>query len=759
MLLHYVKIAWRNLLKYKTQTIVSMMGLAIGFTAFSFTMSWIRYELSYDSHNPDRDRIYRVVQVDTTKIEGLSNMVPDPLADYLPRAYPEIEAASFLFSSTQTLWINAGKDSIENVRTITADTSFFRVFYPEINLIFPQPLPSIAYVYTSSFDKKMNDFQLEKSSGFLGVVADQNTHSNVVFDQLRFVDYSSSNETYCPWCIGMGGAVYIRLRENVNADELIKKLTTISVDTDGRKLSFSFKIIPLSETHYTIPDQHANVKYTHLKIFALVAILVILSGLFNYIMLFVNRIKLRSRELALRKVNAASDYQLAGLLITEFLLLLLFSLLMGGVLTEWLFPHFLSLSQIEAPKAYFLAEAALYSVGIVAFSIIAITLPTLYFMQRSVRENIQPETMSHGGIKNQFTLTSIFTQLSISILLMFCTFVFLFQIYYLNHSDIGFNRHNVATISGLPMSKNELRSLPYIENAILFSPGFLPSLVTSGITLPADAGSPDESTISYEIYPIESPDFLEFFEIQLLQGRNLYSNETQSCLLNETASRRQGHETVIGKKLGSWTVVGVIADLKTNSPLLPTQPAIYTSGANENSYAYRFAEGKRLETEQALQKIIAEKSQSLHRPTFRYMDDEYSNYTKSERNLLKLLSMMTVTAILIAVFGVYSMITLACNQRRKEIAIRKVNGARMNEVLFLFFREYFIVTLTAYIVALPVGVYVMQRWLEQYTRRVSMEWWLFAGVLIVISVVVFFSIFFRVHKAASENPAVVIKSE
>jgi ABC-type antimicrobial peptide transport system permease subunit len=120
---------------------------------------------------------------------------------------------------------------------------------------------------------------------------------------------------------------------------------------------------------------------------------------------------------------------------------------------------------------------------------------------------------------------------------------------------------------------------------------------------------------------------------------------------------------------------------------------------------------------------------------------------------------MTAVAILIAVFGIYSMITLACNQRRKEMAIRKVNGAKAKEILALFFRQYFAVTVAACAVAFPVGVHVMQRWLEQYTRRVSMEWWLFAGVFVLVVAIVFISMAFRVWKAASENPAEVVKAE
>ena len=166
----------------------------------------------------------------------------------------------------------------------------------------------------------------------------------------------------------------------------------------------------------------------------------------------------------------------------------------------------------------------------------------------------------------------------------------------------------------------------------------------------------------------------------------------------------------------------------------------------------------RQETEDAIRKFITEE---VGNPSARIinMEDTYNDYTQSERYLLILLSIITGVTIIIAIFGIYSIVTLACNRRRKEIAIRKVNGASIKEIFMLFFRQYLWITIAAAAVAFPVGVYVMQRWLEQYTRRVSMEWWIFAGVFALVLLIVMVSMIFRVTKAARENPAEVVKSE
>lgn len=189
-------------------------------------------------------------------------------------------------------------------------------------------------------------------------------------------------------------------------------------------------------------------------------------------------------------------------------------------------------------------------------------------------------------------------------------------------------------------------------------------------------------------------------------------------------------------------------------------PTIYRSTKDSgqgkvegNSIAYKYSKNARLNTEKVIEARVGKKeNMPYNKAHFMNMDDVYNEYTKSERYLLMLLGIMTVVAIFIAIFGIYSMIALACNQQRKEIAIRKVNGARVKEILALFFRQYFLVTVVACAVACPVGVFVMQRWLEQYTRRVAMEWRLFVGVFLLVAAIVFTSIVFRVWKAARENP-------
>lgn len=771
MILYFLKVAWRNLLKYKAQSVISILGLAIGFMAFSFTMSWISFEYSYDSFTPDADRIYQVVKVDPKLTGGIKKVTPEPLALYLESTFPEVEAATSIDISTSVndnlafFYFNNQKDSIADCYQIITDTSFFNVFYAENKPRINHPIPSDVFYATESMMQRLNKEGRDSVLFFSGSIPDRSYHSNVPFDLIQISPRRPRKDDDCDWC-SYHTITFLKVREGADVNALAKKMSHIEVENSFQGV-MSFKLIPLRKAHYQIPNEKTVIQFNHLKIFAAVSLMVIFCGLFNYLMLFVNRIKMRGKELALRKVNASSDKQLLMMLMTEFFLVLFISLFIGGLLTECLYPSFLKLSMIEAPRSYFMLEALLYGCSIAFISIVTAFFPIRLLMKRSIRENIQPETKVFGGIQNRFTVVSLLIQLIFGVLLLFCSLVFYLQLRNLNRSDIGFDRFNINTIQswygGVPI--DEIRKIKGVEEVIPFDRLFLPrgGRASSNITEAGDKKFAE--AVEVEIVNVNGPDFTQFFSIPILSGRNLRQGVDEECLINETAKRVLGFDDPIGKKLQDWVIVGVIPDLYIDSPLLPVLPCVYRSlqtkvpdnGGVSGSYAYRYSPDNRIETEQAILAVFA-KSGVTKGVTILNMDDVYTDYTKSERYLLVLLGLMTLVALLIVTFGVYSMITFSCNQRRKEIAIRKVNGARISEIFRLFIKQYVFVTVLACIIAFPMGVYVMQRWLEQYVCRIHLEWWIFVSVFGLILLIVVAGIFSKLYKAASENPAETVKS-
>ena len=777
MLLHHLKIAWRNILKYKTQSVISILGLAIGFTAFVFTLSWIRYEDGYDKHNPDADRIYRVFLKDSTEIGGVNRIVPKVLATYLKDNYPEIEYASAI-RSYKNDWSLNEKTLLKNIHFIISDTSFFHVFYPEVKISYPEITPPDCMVLSQSSADKLGLMTKQRGQRIdsletylLEVVPDKPMHSNEPFDVIMIPQRDEEREN--SWNIS-DSHIYIRIKKNIDMSHLIEKLDKISrVSQDDENITrvytYSCKLVPLQQLRSTHPDTEVAIQYQHLKLFAGVSLLVILSAFFNYLMLFINKIKIRHRELVLHKVNGATNFQLLLMLFSEFVVLLLIALICGLALTELLYPHFIKFSMLDAPKSFFWREAFLFGTAVLILSALFAYIPVKYMMRRTISKSLLPGT---GSIKekDRFSRITISLQLIISSILIFSTTLFIYQYNYINSDHIGFDRFNINTIisysNEIPI--DEIKKVPGVIDVIRYGGDFLPKGITRKVSIDFDNSSDEKNAVIFNEFSINGPEFVDFFKINILEGRNIYEGEKNACLINNTANLLiSSNDSSDVKNVFGQEVVGVIEDMYIDSPSIPVFPSSYKilapmssvhSYGMPNVYAYRYIEGNREATEKEIERIAKEKFE-IDYLSISNMEEIYATYSKSERYLLILLSVMTGVAIAIAVFGTYSVITLACQRRRKEIAIRKVNGASVLEILLLFLREYFLITVVACAVAFPIGAFMMQRWLEQYVRRVSIEWWLFFGLFLLMLILVVASVLFQVVKAAKQNPAEVVKSE
>ncbi len=786
MINHYLKIAWRNLLKYKTQSIISILGLAIGFVAFSFTMSWIKYERSFDAHLADANRIYKVHRINKKLEGGVEFRIPPPLKRYLENM-PEVEAVTAIQLRKED-WKKDADVLLPNANIITADSSFFKVFYPHIQINYQNDYADSQFIISERASQKLNlnhsdigKYSEAFNFTLLDIVTGlPNTHTNIPFDIMSV--QAPYEDPDCPWCY-YSSNIYVRINENADIKTLSEKLSHLDIEGSMQGI-MSYILVPIKETHYKYPENKAKIKYNHLQLFAAVSLLIVLSALFNYLMLFVSKIKLRSRELALRQVSGASNHNSVFLLITELAIIMITALLLSSILTELLYPAFIKLSEIQISQLFLLKDTLLHGAIVFLVTILVSFVLIHIFMRRSIREVMAPSQHTHAKVKNSFINTSLLIQLSISILLIFSTFILQYQLRTLNNNDIGFNRFNINEFQAdVQMTKDEISKIPGVEKVILYDRLFLPREGSSFLQYSTEHGE----KIAAEMFRFIEPDLIDFFEIKIIEGRNVFYGETNACLINETAKREFQMEGPIGKQVNNFTIVGVIADMYIDSPLLPVLPSVYllkgetqiaiidkttgevrferdstpasaSEGINKRYYtfAYKYTQGHKERTEQAISDLITK--QGGNYLVFSSPEDTYAEFTVSERYILVMLGIMGGVATLIALFGIYSIVTLSCNMRRKEIAIRKVNGARVKDIFYLFYKKYFVLTIGASLVAFTVGVYIMQLWLQQYTRRVTMKWWIFAGVLGIVVLIVFSGIFYRVWITARINPAEVVKS-
>jgi succinate dehydrogenase hydrophobic anchor subunit len=350
--------------------------------------------------------------------------------------------------------------------------------------------------------------------------------------------------------------------------------------------------------------------------------------------------------------------------------------------------------------------------------------------------------------------------------MIFCAAVFIKQIRFLHKTDLGINRRNVAAVQApccrltSPYYAEQIKQIPGIKDALPIAWGnyFLANMTSGG---GISSYEKDGEKMTYSVFNITAVShFFEFFGVEIISG-TIFPNEFDNYkfVLNETAMREIGE-----KRSKAENFMGVARDfyLSPTTKVKPTQISYPDPKYNFlSAIAYKYEEGMRQQTEEAVKQWYRKEfpDQGEFAIDFAYMEDIFEEYFKSEQALLTLLLVMTFACILIAVFGVYSLTSLTCEQRRKEIAIRKINGAAVVDIMNIFFKEYLLLLAMAALVAFPAGYIIMKRWLEGYVKQTSLDAWLYVLIFLIVFVVIVFSIVSMVWKAANQNPAEVVKGE
>ncbi|WP_290233123.1 ABC transporter permease [Bacteroides acidifaciens] len=773
MIKHYLKVAFRNLMKYKTQSLVSIIGLAVGFTCFALSALWIRYEMTYDDFHEGADRIYLAGSSFRLYGDGFNYNSSSFLADYLAKNCPEVEKVCCIYYDWDEKKIK-NEDTEFSVRRIEVDSSFISMFNIKVldgdnhlqlkkdEIAITENTAERIFEKESPIGKHLIFEENNEEKTIVAIVKSWEGHSLFSFDiLLPFYDASPNwGRQRCQ--------TLFRTYPNCDMKALQQRLSEHEVQQEGHKYPISTPIALLSTLRSTHPREDVNVKLDHIRLFACISGLVIICGICNYLTMLVTRIRMRRRELALRKVNGSSNRGLLTLLLTELVLLLLLSSGVGLVLIELILPTFKRLSQIDESTSFFYIEVFVYILSLVAVTVGFASLLIQYISRRTLLNNISKKSNTH--LSGWFYKISIFFQLFISLGFVFCTLVMMMQLHFLlNTRELGIERHNVGAVvycsENIPF-KEVVNQIPEIAECLNGFHTPIPKMYYSTYRLKEWDGknTDSEQYIELEDETINQ-EYADFFGVEVLDGNMLDEKDGKDMVvINEAAVKALGWTQPIGKKIGKlgkqYIVKGVIKNISYNAPIHPVAPAMFhlPDSRDRGGIIFKVKEGT---WDIVSEKIKAEvnKVNPNAELMLSNMEEVYDAYMKSERTLCKLLSVVSAICIIIAVFGIFSLVTLSCQQRRKEIAIRKVNGASARLILNLFFKEYLLLLVMASCIAFPLGYVIMKRWLENYVKQTPVNLWIYIGIFAGMLLVIFSSIVWRVWKAAIQNPAEVIKSE
>ena len=773
MIEHYFKLAWRQLVKYRLQSLVSIVSLAIGFACFTMAAMWIKYETTYDAFHKDADGIYALLEDKQETVAFLLNQQEIG-------QWPEVKE----FSLYSSMWCGtANGQEVEEWECLVHDSSYLSIFgfefleggygflHDEGQVAISDQLAKRLYGDESPIGQELRvetNILSKQRRTVTGVFKSWGEHTNFPYELLGLMP------TVLPKNYSFAESCVMRLHPNVNVDTLNARLKDYVLPgiltSDGRKFTVELKAVPVTQLRHSTAqyESSATFKVEHIYWFACAGLLLIVCGLLNYLTMFINRLFIRQREIALRTVFGATGGNLMVQFLTEYGLLLLIAMFFGNYALKLLLKGFLELTELPQDLGFIYSESFLYMSIVIAVSLLISVPPIWYFRRQSLQNSIT----GVSGSYNLFRRISTGIQIGISIFSIFCVVVMMKQLNTLRYEDIGFKRENrgYQYTNGL-ITKTEalcafLKQQPEIDTV------FVPDYPIYPI------GGWSEATLAVEDFPqLSEPlkyllmgtttETARFYEMTLLQGEwpAPYKHSSNSVVINETFARRMGWDNPIGQKIKHdmliYEVVGVFKDVLNGLPTQRAEPLllrpqykhpIFNKEYGSMRVLFSFKPGTFPTVKQKIEGFYKQQGWDYDYDT-KTLEGDYEKMLQSENNLQKLLHITTGVCILIALFGVWSMIMLTCEQRRKEIAIRKVFGATVKDILDMFFLEYMALQGVAALVAFPLGYVCMKPWLEQYVVQTEISWWIYVGIFMAVALLVALCIGWRVWKTATARPA------
>ncbi len=806
MISNYIKSAFRNIVKNKFYSILNILGLSIGLTAFIFLYLHIHDEMSYDAYHEKASRIYRIESNFT--IAGKNEMfaiVPVPMGPALQIEYPEIEKVARIYGTGNQLFRYEEKESYEE-DFYFCDSTYLQVFThkmimgdPDKCLVEPYSIvltESIARKYFGDEDpmgkilESGNDRQLKVT----GVLEDVPVNSHLKFDALvsgttlaeeNGEEEFNSLEPGRFWNIGV--YTYLLLNENSDMQSIHDKFPEFYekyMKSIGDMINASYELMstPLLEQHFSdhLSSDFPKGNKAFIYIFIAVALFILLIAAINYMNMATARSTKRAREVGIRKVAGAQKGQLIRQFLGESLMLTYISLALALLLVYLLLPDFNTLSGKSVTTDIFTNPALIIGIIIVAtiIGLISGSYPAFYLSSFNPVTVVKGTVARTGGSGILRKILVVF-QFFIATAMIIGAIIVSQQLNFLKNKDLGFDIDNMMIL--------ELQDSAFRAKADMFRDELLqnPDIlgVTNSIGVPGsntwiqvvrmekDSGWIDESSI----ITIVDYHYFDVYDIKFSAGRQfdeaMGTDDSAAVVVNEALVEAYGWgDEAIGKMI-DWgfdlegnpgrqmKVIGVIDDYHFKSLHNPIQPQMmFPAEFNKFHLSVRLNGDNLRETID----FIEEKWNDFgaNRPfNYRFLEETWDEMYTAEKNLGVIFSIATFLTIFIALLGLLGLSSFIAEQRTKEIGIRKVLGATMPNIVNLLVRNFALLIVIAFVLAIPVAWYVLNLWLQNFAFHIQIGVWAFILGGALSLAVGMLSISFHILKVAASNPVDAIKYE
>ena len=788
MFTNYLRIFFRNMWKYKTQSLTGIFGLAFAIACFVPTLYWMRYETSYDSFYPNAAHIYNIhaVEKNSGKVnKGVSRILEKKLHDQ----FPAVEASAAIMTGQENCRIK--KMPHVRLNMIYADSTFFTVF-PQVIVSSnaTQPLQILNNMVLTETVAVRLFGDVETAIGqqvqttmnatlppytVTAVVKDPPLNTNLPFDAIishNMLKHFSELPEKMQWETFYIG-LYVRFNPHANVDKIAEQLRDFTTRL-GTNLNIETRMLPISDVRHLLnPDVPFTLNF--IGLFVTSGILLLLTAIFNFLNLHLDLFRQRIREFHLRMVNGASHSQLIRQMMFELICAILLSLLPACCLIIIASPIFSNMLDITMEMPQVISLFFVCGIGIM---VLMMCIGFIIFWKLS-HLAIRPQ--SERKITEQPILRrmAVTLQLTISIVFIVAALVVMMQMHFVNHKDLGFDHSGIIQLAGFTDYSgkvetaliHELSAIPEVES--ITDTNFEPQHNANPfntITQVEWMGKPPHKKVAFHSILTDSR-FVETFKFSMVEGTWWNEGEAQKVVINEEAAQFMQLSKPVGSVIRmpslnnnsiieEYEVVGVVTDFHTLSLRNRIHPTIFIPSVFPQNILYiRVAPGQEQAVIQKITAILPNINTTLVDVHLTPISALYNRLNRSEQVGLKIFSMLATICLLISLFGIYAVAAATTRRRRKEIAIRKIVGADVHNIVHIFFRDYTTQVIVASVVAIPLVYLAMDHWLQGYAYRTNIPWWLLTGVVTGVIVVVLLTVLGQVMKAANSNPAEVVKSE
>jgi putative ABC transport system permease protein len=794
--------------KQQVYIILNVGGLAIGFTSFMFITLYVMHELSYDRFHKNYENIYRVKLVGQMAGGILDQAVTcAPMSSALMSDYPEVVISTRVTRLGAWL-IQFGENRFNEDGVLFADSTFFSVF--DFKLLKGDPKTALerpkSMILTEDFAKKyfgnkdpMGQHLIVEADTILytvtGIVQNVPDNSHMKFDMLAsmssFPDQANSqmwvsNNFYTYFVIKAGTKREVMQKKLGDmvikyVGPQVKKLIGISME-DFRKSGndYGFALEPLKDIHLKGATQY-NLEpmgsLTTVHIFGVIAILILVIAIINYVNLATAKSVNRAKEVGVRKVSGANKTGLISQFLGESLLITAFAALLAVLLVFALLPsfnHLIGKDLTAGPLGTF-SELVILIGLVLAVGISAGFYPA--FVLASFNPvDVLKGTLNPGSISKNLRGLLVIFQFTVSIVIIIGSIIVYDQLNFITKKDLGFKKDNLIIIrrpdafyKQHEAFRDQLLQLPGVEKV-----GFSRAVPGTEFNNNAFFKDDDPEKKTYLLNQTAvSFDFPQALGVQLLEGR-FYSREfgsdSTSVLINEAAVKSLGLKDPVGKyilqprgpqQFQKLKIIGVMKDFNIESIHKAITPVCFTvlySGGGDQYAAVRLT-GK--DVPGTIREIEKKWQNFTAKQPFQYdfFSDRWDHLYVSEIKTGKIFIIFSVLAIFIACLGLLGLITYITNKRTREIGIRKTYGASIRIILGLLSLEVVSLILISSAIAYPVAYYGSKYWLEGFADKVSMNPMIFLTATLAALLIGLLSISYQTIKAANYNPTKALRIE